>query len=160
LHTGRAVRVTVHPASADYGIWFRRTDLDGDTLVAARWDTVVPARLCTLIDNGHGASVSTIEHLMAALAGCGIQNALIEIDGPEVPILDGSAARFVSGFLKRGLRVLDAPVRAIEVLETVEVADGAARARLAPAGMLEIEFHIDFTDAAIGRQSSSAPGAV
>jgi UDP-3-O-[3-hydroxymyristoyl] N-acetylglucosamine deacetylase len=152
LHTGRAVRVTVHPASADYGIWFRRTDLDGDTLIAARWDTVVPSRLCTLIDNGHGASVSTIEHLMAALAGCGIQNALIEIDGPEVPILDGSAARFVTGFLKRGLRGLNAPVRAIEILEPVEVADGEARARLAPAAMLEIEFHIDFRDAAIGRQ--------
>lgn len=152
LHTGRAVRLTVHPASADYGIWFRRTDLDGDTLIAARWDSVVPSRLCTLIDNGHGATVSTIEHLMAALAGCGIQNALIEIDGPEVPILDGSAARFVAGFLKRGLRGLNAPVRAIEILETVEVADGEARARLSPAAMLEIEFHIDFDDAAIGRQ--------
>jgi UDP-3-O-[3-hydroxymyristoyl] N-acetylglucosamine deacetylase len=89
---------------------------------------------------------------MAALAGCGIQNALIEIDGPEVPILDGSAARFVTGFLKRGLRGLNVPVRAIEILEPVEVADGEARARLAPAAMLEIEFHIDFRDAAIGRQ--------
>ncbi len=86
-------------------------------------------KLCTLIDNGPGATVSTIEHLMAALAGCGISNALIEIDGPEVPILDGSAARFVAGFLKRGLRELQAPVRAIEVLEPVEVVETARRGR-------------------------------
>lgn len=152
LHTGRPVRLAVHPASADYGIWFRRTDLDGDNLIPALWDAVTPSRLCTLLDNGHGATVSTVEHLMAALAGCGVQNALIEIDAPEVPILDGSAARFVSAFLKRGLRELDAPVRAIRLLEPVEVAEGEAVARLLPAQMLEIDFAIDFPDAAIGRQ--------
>jgi len=154
LHSGRPARITVQPASANYGIWFRRTDLGGNNLIAARWDSVVSAVLCTEIGNGTGVRVSTVEHLMAALAGCGIHNALIEIDGPEVPILDGSAARFVAGFLKRGLRVLDAPVRAIEVLETVTVeAPNGARASLSPAPALEIDFEIDFTDAAIGRQS-------
>jgi UDP-3-O-[3-hydroxymyristoyl] N-acetylglucosamine deacetylase len=154
LHTGRPVRMTVHPASADYGIWFRRTDLDGNALIPALWDAVTPVALCTMIENETGASVSTIEHLMAAFAGCGIHNALVEIDGPEVPILDGSAARFVAAFLKRGLRVLDAPVRALEILAPVEVTDGLASARLVPARMLEIDFHIDFTDAAIGMQSN------
>lgn len=152
LHTGRPARMTVHPASADYGIWFRRTDLDGDNLVPALWDAVEAAPLCTRIRNTEGASVSTIEHLMAALAGCGIHNALVEIDGPEVPILDGSAARFVAGFLKRGLRALEAPVRALEIIAPVEVQVGAARASLRPAKMLEIAFHIDFADAAIGVQ--------
>lgn len=153
LHSGAPVRMVVRPASADYGIWFRRTDIAvGDALVPARWDAVVPSRLCTLIANPAGVSVSTIEHVMAALAGCGIHNALIEIDGPEVPILDGSSAPFVEGFLARGLREQAAPVRAIRVLEAVEVREGEAVARLEPSDMLEIDFSIDFADAAIGRQ--------
>jgi len=152
LHTGRRVRVTVHPASAEYGIWFRRTDLDGpDALIPARWDAVVPSRLCTKLANGR-AEVSTVEHLMAALAGCGIRNALIEIDGPEVPVMDGSAQPFVEGFLSRGLRRLAAPERALRILETVEVVDGDARASLSPADTLEIDFEIDFSDRAIGHQ--------
>jgi UDP-3-O-[3-hydroxymyristoyl] N-acetylglucosamine deacetylase len=153
LHSGLPVNMTVHPASADYGIWFRRTDLMvGDALIPARWDAAQPARLCTVIGNDAGATVSTIEHLMAALAGCGIHNALIEIDGPEVPILDGSAAPFVAGLMRRGVRQLDRGVRAIRILEPVEVREGIAFARLEPAEMLEIGFHIDFSDAAIGRQ--------
>lgn len=153
LHSGAAVRMVVRPASADYGIWFRRTDLsEGDTLVPARWDAVVPSRLCTLVANSQGVRVSTIEHLMAALAGLGIQNALIEIDGPEVPILDGSAVPFVEGLLSRGLREQVVPARAIRVLKPVEVREGAALARLEPSEMLEIDFQIDFAEAAIGRQ--------
>jgi UDP-3-O-[3-hydroxymyristoyl] N-acetylglucosamine deacetylase len=156
LHSGQPVRMVVKPASADYGIWFRRTDLTvGDSMIAARWDTVVPSRLCTLVKNGAGNSVSTIEHIMAALAGCGIHNALIEIDGPEVPILDGSARPFVAGLLAKGIRTQSVPVRAIRILETVEVRDGDAAARLEPSDMLEIDFCIDFSDAAIGHQEKS-----
>lgn len=143
----------VHPASANYGVWFRRTDVVGvDAMVPAIWDAVIPAQLCTRIENGAGVSVSTIEHIMAALAGCGIHNALIEIDGPEVPILDGSAAPFVAGILGRGLRSLGDRVRCFEVLRAVEVRDGASFARLEPAETLEIDFRIEFADAAIGRQ--------
>lgn len=153
LHTGRPVRMTVHPASADYGIWFRRTDLTrGDGLIPARWDAVEPSSLCTLLTNGKGATVQTVEHLMAALAGLGVHNALIEIDGPEVPILDGSAVPFVARLLSRGLREQAVPVRAIRVLKPVEVRLGEAMARLDPAEMLEIAFAIDFEDRAIGHQ--------
>jgi UDP-3-O-[3-hydroxymyristoyl] N-acetylglucosamine deacetylase len=153
LHSGRPVEMTIRPASAEYGIWFRRLDVEGrDALVPARWDAAVPARLCTKIANRAGIEVSTVEHVMAALAGTGVTNALIEIDGPEVPILDGSAAPFVKAILRRGLTPLDAPVRALRVLETVEVREGEAFARLTPADTLEIEFSIDFADAAIGRQ--------
>ena len=153
LHTGRAVRMIVRPASADYGIWFRRTDLtSGDTLIPARWDAVIPSKLCTLLENPEGVSVSTVEHIMAALAGCGIHNALVEIDGPEVPILDGSAAMFVERFLAAGLREQMVPVRAIRILQTVEVQDGLAVARLEPSEMLEINFSIDFAEQAIGHQ--------
>lgn len=143
----------LRPASAEYGIWFRRTDVeDRDPLVPARWDSVSSAVLCTRISNSDGVSVSTIEHVMAALAGTGLNNVLIEIDGPEVPILDGSAAPFVSAILSRGLRELPAPVRALEILDRVEVINGDAWARLEPARTLEIDFVIDFEDTAIGRQ--------
>ncbi|MCB2136716.1 MAG: UDP-3-O-acyl-N-acetylglucosamine deacetylase [Rhodobacteraceae bacterium] len=153
LHSGRPARMTLQPASAEYGIWFRRTDIAGrDAMIAASWDAVTTARLCTVIGNAAGVTVSTIEHIMAALVGCGIHNVLVEIDGPEVPILDGSAAPFVAGIMARGVRELDAPLRCIEILEPVEVRAGDAVARLEPAGALEIAFTIDFTDAAIGRQ--------
>jgi len=157
LHTGRVVKMTIHPASAQYGIWFRRTDLDGDTLIPARWDAVSDSQLCTKITNAAGVSVSTIEHIMAALSGCGVQNVLIEIDGPEVPVLDGSSAQFVKALVAVGLQRLAAPVRAIEVLETVEVRHGLAMARLEPADSLHIDFHIDFADKSktIGRQTKT-----
>jgi UDP-3-O-[3-hydroxymyristoyl] N-acetylglucosamine deacetylase len=154
LHGGAPVRMVVHPAAADHGIWFRRTDLaDRDPLVLARWDRVTPSRLCTVIENDDGVSVSTIEHVMAALAGFAIHNALIDIDGPEVPILDGSAVPFIKGFLDAGIEEQDLPVRAVRVLKPVEVREGEALARLEPAEMLEIDFRIDFADEAIGVQS-------
>jgi len=153
LHTGAPVTMTVHPAAEDHGICFRRTDVvTGDAQVPAQWDAVVPSRLCTLVANAAGVSVSTIEHIMAALAGSAIHNALIDIDGPEVPILDGSAAPFVSGFLDAGIVAQGAPVRAIRVLKAIEVREGEAVARLEPSEMLEIAFQIDFAEAAIGRQ--------
>ncbi|MBV1866543.1 MAG: UDP-3-O-acyl-N-acetylglucosamine deacetylase [Marinosulfonomonas sp.] len=156
LHSGALATVTINPASAEYGVWFRRTDIhDRDALVPARWDVVQQGRLCTKIENSAGVQVSTIEHIMAALAGCGIHNALIEIDGPEVPILDGSAAEFVFGILNRGVRELSAPVRAIRVLKEVEVREGEAVARLSPSDIFEINFHIQFEDAAIGQQEKS-----
>ena len=154
LHSGKPASLVVRPASAGFGIWFRRTDiLLGDALIPARWDAVDRTPLCTRIENAAGASVSTIEHLMAALIGTGIHNALIEIDGPEVPILDGSSAPFVRAILKRGLQVQSAPIRAIEVLRTVEVTQGDATARIEPNRVMEIAFEIDFADAAIGRQT-------
>ncbi len=156
LHMGAPVRMTLHPAAAEFGIWFRRSDVeDRDALIPARWDAVQPSSLCTLIENAAGASVSTIEHVMAAIAGCGITNLLVEIDGPEVPILDGSAGPFVSAILSRGLRRQSAPVRAIEILKRVEVARGGARASLEPAQSYQMSFAIDFADAAIGRQEKT-----
>ena len=153
LHTGAEARLTLMPAPAEFGIWFRRLDSMGrDGLIAARWDQVVSTQLCTKIANEAGVSVMTIEHLMAAIAGTGLTNVLVEIEGPEVPILDGSAAPFVRGILARGLQVQSVPSRAISILETVEVRNGKAFARLEPAATLEIAFRIDFADGAIGRQ--------
>lgn len=154
LHGGAPVRMVVRPARADYGIRFHRTDVaDRDPVILARWDQVTPSQLCTVIENADGVSVSTIEHIMAALAGFAVHNALIEIDGPEVPILDGSAVPFIEGFMAAGLEEQDLPVRAVRILAPVEVRDGEAVARLEPADMLEIDFRIDFEDEAIGVQT-------
>lgn len=156
LHSGAPARLVIRPAPADAGIWFRRVDVtDRDPLVPARWDAVHQSPLCTLIENAAGVSVSTIEHVMAALAGCGVHNARLDIDGPEVPILDGSAVEFVRAILATGLHVLNVPVRAIEVLKSVEVRRGDAMARLDPAVGLRIDFRIEFTDQAIGVQTKT-----
>lgn len=164
LHSGLPATVTLRPAAPDHGFWFRRLDLGSgpDTLVPARWDAVVPSRLCTVVANRAGTQVSTIEHLMAALSGMGLHNALIDIDGPEVPILDGSAMPFVDGLIRAGLVDQGAPLRAVRVVTPIEVCEGGAVARLDPAEMFEIDFRIDFADGAIGRQSrrmSMANGA-
>ena len=153
LHSGLPAKLTIRPASAEHGIWFKRTDISlGDRLVPARWDAVETTPLCTRIVNDAGVSVSTIEHVMAALVGCGVHNALIEIDGPETPILDGSSAPFVRGILSRGVRELAAPVRAIEILTPVHVQTSSGWARLSPGQGLTMSFHIDFADQAIGVQ--------
>lgn len=156
LHAGLPARLTIRPASAEQGVWFKRTDIAiGDNLVPARWDAVEVSPLCTQLMNASGVSVATVEHVMAALTGCGIHNALIEIDGPECPILDGSSAPFVRGILSRGVRRLAAPVRAIEVLTPVSVHTSAGWARIGPGRGLTMSFHIDFADAAIGVQNKT-----
>ncbi|MGH1577641.1 UDP-3-O-acyl-N-acetylglucosamine deacetylase [Planktotalea sp.] len=156
LHSGTPVVMTVNAATVNHGIWFLRTDsVGGDALVPARWDAVNPTPLCTKIENADGISVSTIEHIMAALAGCGITNALIEIDGPEVPIMDGSSAEFVRGLLAKGVQEQSESGWALRVLKTVEVNTESGWARLEPAQNLSIDFAIEFEDAAIGTQSKS-----
>lgn len=154
LHSGKPARMTLKPAPAGHGICFKRTDIAlGDNLVPARWDLVERSPLCTKLVNAAGVQVSTVEHIMAALAGCGVHNALVEIDGEEVPIADGSAVEFVRAIMKQGVRRLDAPVQAWEVVKPVTVEKDGARATLLPAKRFKIEFHIDFAEAAIGRQS-------
>lgn len=155
LHSGEPVTLSVLPAGANHGIVFERLDLDlpaDDRKVVVSPDSLIPADLCTRIGNAAGVTVSTIEHLMAALAGCGIHNALITLDSGEVPILDGSSRPFVSAFVGAGIRELGVPLRAIRLRRRVEVRMGTAWARLEPADQLAIAFEIDFPDAAIGRQ--------
>ncbi|HVH01432.1 MAG TPA: UDP-3-O-acyl-N-acetylglucosamine deacetylase [Amaricoccus sp.] len=152
LHSGRPARLVLRPAS-EGGIRFRRVDVtDRDNLVPARFDGVTDTTLCTLLSNAAGVSVGTVEHLMAALAGTGVTHAEIEIDGPEVPIMDGSARRFVNAILRTGLAPVAGPLRAIRILKPVRYAQGGVVAELTPAETLSIDFEIDFADAAIGHQ--------
>jgi UDP-3-O-[3-hydroxymyristoyl] N-acetylglucosamine deacetylase len=146
--------MTLRPAPAGQGVLFRRTDdVSGNPIVPALWDRVIVSPLNTRIANDDGVSVSTIEHLMASLAGTGIHNVTIDIDGPEVPIMDGSAADFVRGLVAAGQRHMPATLHAIRILKPVEVTHGDAMARLSPATTLQIDFSIDFPDEAIGHQA-------
>lgn len=154
LHTGRRVSLTLRPAPVDHGIVFRRSDLGAD--IPARFDRVVETHLATVLAEGE-ARIGTIEHLMAALAGCGIDNALVEVDGPEPPILDGSSAQFVFLLDCAGCVTQDRPRPVIEILRTARVSDGESFAELRPARSgetgLDMALSIDFAVAAIGRQA-------
>ena len=145
--------VEVRPAAANTGIVFERVDLpEALNKLPAMWDKVIVSPLNTRLSNEHGTTVSTIEHIMAALTGCGVHNAIVAVDGPEVPIMDGSSAVFVRGLVEAGVVSTFAPLRAIEIIKPVEVTVGDATAKLTPATSLQIELSIDFADAAIGRQ--------
>jgi UDP-3-O-[3-hydroxymyristoyl] N-acetylglucosamine deacetylase len=153
VHTGQRVRLSIRPAPADTGIVFIRTDIhDRDNRVRAHGEAVVETRMETVIGNVAGVTVATIEHLSASLSALGIDNATIELDGPETPIMDGSAEPFVQLLDQAGRRIQDAPRRYIEILETVEVVEGEKRAALTPADRFELAFEIAFPSAAIGRQ--------
>jgi UDP-3-O-[3-hydroxymyristoyl] N-acetylglucosamine deacetylase len=156
LHSGRPARLTMQPAAANMGIWFRRVDVrDRDNMIPALWDMVHDTMLSTGIANDAGVSVSTIEHLMAALAGCGVHNAVIEIDGPEVPIMDGSSTRFVAEIQRAGLVEQGQGVMLLDMRKTVRVDSGDAFAELSPLGHFAIDFTIDFPDTVVGRQSAA-----
>lgn len=156
LHSGRPVRLTVHPAPRDHGIRFRRTDLSGPAAeLEARFDKAEQTPLCTRLVNEHGTTLSTIEHLMAALAGLGVTNAQIDVSAPEIPILDGSAAPFVRKLLAGGLVRQPGPMRVLRILKPVTVTNGDATATLLPEDGFHIDFRIDFAEAAIGEQELS-----
>ena len=152
LHNGRRVERTLIPAEPGSGIVFRRADRGG-ALIDARFDNVSDTTLGTSLKNGDGIGVATIEHLMAALVGLGIDNLIVELDGPEVPIMDGSAAPFVFLAECAGIVAQQAPRRAIEVLKPVEVVDGERYAALTPSDGFSISCAISFDHPAIAGQS-------
>jgi len=153
LHTGARVRMVMKTAPVGTGIVFERTDLDvADPIVPAHRDYVRSTDLGTTLVNEAGASVATVEHLMAALAGLGVDDLIIELDGPEVPAMDGSSAPFVELILHAGLVTRPAPRRALQVLKAVEVTDGSRHAVFLPAVTPRIDVEIEFDDPTIGRQ--------
>ena len=156
LHSGLNSKLIVMPAGIDFGICFKRIDIKlGNNYVPASWGNIVNSDLCTRLSNSEGITVSTVEHLMAAIAGCGINNALIEIDGPEVPILDGSAVAFVKEILRTGIKLQNHPVKAVRILKTVDYKKELAWAKFEPSENPIISFSIEFSDEAIGAQSKT-----
>ncbi|HCO44099.1 MAG TPA: UDP-3-O-[3-hydroxymyristoyl] N-acetylglucosamine deacetylase [Gammaproteobacteria bacterium] len=155
LHTGARVQLALHPAPADSGIRFRRVDLDPQVVIAANAQAVGDTRLSTTLEHGD-ARVSTVEHLLSAMAGLGIDNALIDVDAPEVPIMDGSAGPFVFLLQSAGIGEQDAPKRFMRVLRPVEVHDGDRWVRLDPYEGFQVSFEIEFSHPAFDSKPARA----
>ena len=155
LHSGNRICLTINPASPNTGIVFRRVDIAGKgAIIPARFDHVVDTTLCSCIGSENGAKISTVEHLMAAFNGLGVDNAEVEINGSEVPAMDGSAAPFVFLIECAGLVEQNEPRRYIKVKKSISYSDGKAEASLTPAKEgLTLDFEIDFAAKAVGKQN-------
>ncbi len=155
VHSGTHVRMALQPAPANTGIVFVRSDVHGNNVVRAHADAVSDTRNCTTVRNRAGVEIATVEHLMSACAGLGIDNLVVELDGPEVPILDGSSAPFVQTLKNAGIRRQHVTQPTIRILDGVEVRMGAKCAALLPADGfegLDLDVTIRFADPAIGVQ--------
>ena len=153
LHSGLAVTMTIKPAEANFGIVFKRIDLKKNNIIIPNIFNVSSAIFCTTISNENGASVSTIEHLMGSLYGLGIDNALIEIDNQEVPILDGSAKLFVEAISKTGIRNSNSPIKIIKIEKKINFSDGNKTISIEPSKVsLDIDFELKYENELIGTQ--------
>ena len=163
LHSGNRVAMTLHPADINTGIRFRRTDVAGlGTEIPALWSQVGDTRMNTTLDGGNGVVIGTVEHLMSAFAGAGIDNCLIEIGGPEIPVMDGSASPFLFLIECAGIIEQAATKRALRIAKHIAVKDGDRMASLSPSSGFSVHFEIDFASQAIARQDllvNMAPGA-
>ena len=153
LHTGLDVNICIKPAEPNFGIVFKRVDLKNNNLVYPNFMNVTNTSLNTTIENEYGIKVSTIEHLMGALFGLGIDNALIEIDNEEVPILDGSAKEFIEKIINTGVTVSDAPIKIIKINREIKYTDGDRFISIQPSTLsLEIDFELKYKNQIIGNQ--------
>ncbi|MCM2678785.1 UDP-3-O-acyl-N-acetylglucosamine deacetylase [Echinimonas agarilytica] len=149
LHSGNKVQLVLRPAPANTGIVFRRTDLEPVVDIPARAELVRETTLCTALVTDEGVRISTVEHLMAALAGMGIDNAIVEVDAPEIPIMDGSASPFVYLLQQAGIEEQQASKRFIRITKTIRIEDGDKWAEFSPYNGFRIDFSIDFAHPAI-----------
>ena len=153
LHSGVNVNVSIKPAKPNFGIVFKRVDLKNNNLIYPNFANVSNTSLNTTIENEFGAKVSTIEHLMGALFGLGIDNALIEIDNEEVPILDGSAKEFINKILSSGIEVSDVPIKIIKINKKIEYKEGDRFIAIQPSTLsLDIDFELKYKNEVIGNQ--------
>ena len=156
LHSGLVVNMTVKPAAPNSGIIFKRIDLKENNIIIPNIFNVSSAIFCTTISNEAGVSVSTVEHLMGALYGLGIDNALIEIDNQEVPIIDGSAKLFVEAISKTGIKNSDAPIKIVKIQKKIEFIDGNKTISIEPSKIsLDIDFELKYENEVIGTQRNS-----
>ena len=155
IHTGKKINLNILPASPNSGIIFKRIDLKTNNIIYPNYANVVDTTLCTTISNEYGAKVSTIEHLMGALYGIGIDNAFIEIDADEVPIMDGSAKLFVNKINEVGLKFSDQPIKIIKINQKIKFEDGEKFISIDKSNVSgDIEFEIKYNNELIGTQKS------
>jgi len=153
VHSGDHASMTFVPAPVNTGIVFRRTDLDkSKSLIKAKYDNVTGTNLGTSLTNKHGAKVSTVEHLMAAIWGCGIDNLYVDIAGEEIPIMDGSSEPFIFLFECAGLKTQDEPRKIIEILKTIRVEEEDKFAQVSPSKEFSIELEVEFSHQKISKQ--------
>ena len=156
LHSGKNVNLTLIPAKPNSGITFIRTDLHSNNIVIPQVKSVCSAVLCTTISNEYGVKISTLEHLMGALFGLGIDNLIVEINSEEVPILDGSAKIFVNEILKSGIEVSEMPIKVIKINKKIELNEGVKRISIEPSEInLEIDFELKYENEFIGTQRNT-----
>ena len=158
LHSGEYSMVTLHPAPANTGIKFKRVDSKlpaNQTIIDASFKNIKSSQLCTTIENDYGLSVSTIEHLMAALHACDIDNLLIDIDSSEMPILDGSAIEYTSIISKLGFKQLNSKKKYLKILKTIEVKRDDAYIKIHPSDNLSVDYTINYPNTIVGRQNIS-----
>jgi UDP-3-O-[3-hydroxymyristoyl] N-acetylglucosamine deacetylase len=156
LHSGLRVNLVIKPAEPNTGIIFKRTDLKKNNIIIANLFNVSSAVFCTTISNESGASISTIEHLMGALYGLGIDNAFIEVDNHELPILDGSAKLFVEAISKTGIKISNEPIKIIKINNKIEFDDGKKKISIEPSKIsLDIDFELKYENDLIGTQRNS-----
>ena len=153
VHTGKKVNLNIHPAPPNSGITFKRNDLQDNNIIYPIYNNVIDTTLCTTISNDYGVKVSTIEHLMGAFYGFGIDNALVEIDSQEVPILDGSAKKFISNIRDVGLKFSDQPIKIIKINKFIELRDGNKIISIDKSNVTsEIDFEIKYDNKLIKKQ--------
>ncbi len=150
VHNGRAVSMSIEPAEADTGIIFHRTDKEKNNIIKAVIDNVTVSRLCTKIKNSSGIFVSTIEHLMAALSGLGIDNAIVKINSSELPALDGSSHEYVKKIINSGVKVLNKGKKIFKIIKKIEVKSENRFISISPSHKLSINISIDYPDTIIG----------
>ena len=156
LHSGHNVNVCIKPAEPDFGIVFKRVDLKLNNLIYPNFNNVTNTSLNTTIENEFGAKVATIEHLMGALFGFGIDNALIEIDNEEVPILDGSAKFFIEKLIASGLEISNSPIKVIKIDKEISYSEGERYISIKPSTLsLDIDFELKYKNEVIGNQRNS-----
>ena len=158
LHSGEYSMVTLHPAPANTGIKFKRVDSKlpaNQIIIDASFKNIKSSQLCTTIENDYGLSVSTIEHLMAALHACDIENLLIDIDSSEMPILDGSAIEYTSIISKLGFKQLNSKKKYLKILKTIDVKRDDAYIKIYPSDDLSVDYTINYPNTIVGRQNIS-----
>ncbi|MDC0530504.1 UDP-3-O-acyl-N-acetylglucosamine deacetylase [Pelagibacteraceae bacterium] len=153
LHSGKSSKITIFPGQADQGIIFKRIDLKKNNLVPAKYESVTSAKLCTTLENEHGVKVSTVEHLLAALYMSEIDNAIIEIDNEEIPIMDGSAKDFLEILKDSKIKTLSKKRKYLKIINKVELLDGERAISIEPCeASLEVDFQLNYENQIIGKQ--------
>ncbi len=156
LHSGKKSNILVKPAKENEGIVFKRVDLNKNNLVPANYKNVTSAKLCTTLENNFGVKVSTVEHLLAALYLADIDNAIIEIDSDEVPIMDGSAKEFLEAFKKTKIKILQKKRKYLKIVDKIELKDGEKKISIEPCdNSLEVDFQLNYENKIIGKQKNT-----